>query len=97
MMTTRAKIYEFAPHKVAFTPRVFVMINSRNPMSLKRDDVVDRLLIFSVDQYQKFIPDAQLLNQVSNNRGQSGESYLTTSTASLPVSTRTRIELGIFK
>jgi hypothetical protein len=55
--------------EVAFTPRVFVMINSRNPTSLKRDDVVDRLLIFSVDRYNKFVPDAQLLNQVSDNRG----------------------------
>ena len=54
--------------EVVFTPRCFVMINSREPTSLKRDDVVDRLLIFPVERYAEFVPDAQLLERISSNR-----------------------------
>jgi hypothetical protein len=55
--------------EVAFTPRCFVMINSREPTSLKRDDIVDRLLIFTVERYTEFVPDAQLLDRISSHRG----------------------------
>jgi hypothetical protein len=55
--------------EVAFTPRCFVMINSREPTSLKRDDVVDRLLIFTVERYTEFVPDGELLDRISSHRG----------------------------
>ncbi len=52
-----------------FEPHCFVMINSRDPASLRRDDIADRLLILEVDRHTKFIPESQILGELALKRG----------------------------
>lgn len=51
-----------------FEPHCFVMVNSRNPASLQRDDIADRLLIFEVTRRKEFVPEGQLLGDLGKNR-----------------------------
>lgn len=51
-----------------FEPHCFVMINSRDPASLRRDDIADRLLIFEAERHTKFVPESQLLADLAKNR-----------------------------
>ena len=51
-----------------FEPHCFVMMNSRDPASVKRDDIADRLLIFEVERHSAFIPESQLLTELAQNR-----------------------------
>lgn len=48
-------------------PRVFIAISSRTP-AFKRDDVADRLLIFRLKRFEKFIAERVLLEKISQNR-----------------------------
>lgn len=48
-------------------PRVFIAMSSRTP-AFKRDDVADRLLIFRLKRFEKFIPERILLEQIIKNR-----------------------------
>lgn len=51
-----------------FEPHCFVMINSRDPVSLRRDDIADRLLIFGVTRRKTFVPESQLHLELLGNR-----------------------------
>jgi len=50
-----------------YYPRCFITLNSREP-KFKRDDVVDRLLLFRVQRLEHVLPEAKILKEVSDNR-----------------------------
>jgi len=52
-----------------YYPRVFVTLNSREP-KFKRDDVVDRLLLFRVQRLKAFKSETELLKKVTNHRNE---------------------------
>jgi hypothetical protein len=61
------KLYENSV-ELSYRPRCFLMLNSRDPASLRRDDIVDRLLIFEVQRHEVFTPEGRLLEAISTNR-----------------------------
>jgi len=48
--------------KIVYQPKIFLMLASRTPQ-FKRDDVVDRLLLFRVDRMKKFKAERKLLQE----------------------------------
>jgi len=54
---------------VRYFPRCFLSLNSREP-KFRRDDVVDRLLLFRVERLEKFKSEAKLLNMIHDNRNE---------------------------
>lgn len=52
---------------VAYHPKCFLAITSRNP-KFKRDDVVDRLLLLKVERLEHFAPERELLEAVDARR-----------------------------
>ncbi len=65
----RRKLYE-TNTLVEYTPRCFPIVTSRNPQSFTRDDIVDRLLLIEVERRKTFVPEAELLAQLDEHRGQ---------------------------
>ena len=60
------KYYTAAEQEVHY-PKCFLSINARTP-NFKRDDVADRMLIFSLDRVKDFMPESRLMDQIDNNR-----------------------------
>ena len=52
---------------VRFRPECFLALTSRDPR-FKREDVVDRLLVFKLQEVKSFISEAHLLGEVIRNR-----------------------------
>jgi DNA primase catalytic core len=50
-----------------YYPRCFVTLNSREP-KFRRDDVVDRLLLFKVERLEHFRSEARILKEIADNR-----------------------------
>lgn len=50
-----------------YSPKCFVSLNSREP-KFKRDDVVDRLLLFRVKRLDQFRPDSEILSEIAELR-----------------------------
>jgi len=50
-----------------YYPRCFVTLNSREP-KFRRDDVVDRLLLFKVERLSHFRSEARILKEITDNR-----------------------------
>ncbi|HID42959.1 MAG TPA: hypothetical protein EYP30_04145 [Archaeoglobaceae archaeon] len=50
-----------------YYPRCFVTLNSREP-KFRRDDVVDRLLLFKVERLGHFRSEARILKEIADNR-----------------------------
>ncbi|MDZ4821585.1 MAG: bifunctional DNA primase/polymerase [Planctomycetota bacterium] len=64
--------------EAAYVPRCFVMITSRNPQSITRDDIVDRLLLIDVERRKDFIPESDLLAKLDQQRPRIWGELLTT-------------------
>lgn len=64
----RRKLYE-TNTLVEYQPRCFIMLTSRNPQSVTRDDVVDRLLLVELERRKNFIEESYLLDKLDANRG----------------------------
>ena len=60
------KYYTAAEQEVHY-PKCYISINARTP-NFKRDDVADRMLIFSLDRVEHFKPESRLMDQIDNNR-----------------------------
>jgi hypothetical protein len=58
-----------------YAPRCFVALTSRTP-KFKRDDVVDRLLLFRVERLSAFQSEAALLEEIQRNRDALWTEYL---------------------
>jgi len=54
---------------IRLSPRVFIFLTSRTP-NFKRDDVVDRLLIFNVETFKKFESEEQLRKERADKRNE---------------------------
>lgn len=55
--------------ELRFTPRCFLMITSRDPVSLKRDDIADRLLVIDLESRpSEFRPESDLHKQIADSR-----------------------------
>lgn len=52
---------------VNYFPKCFISLNSRTP-KFKRDDVVDRLLLFRVNRLEKFRKESEILDEILSNR-----------------------------
>jgi hypothetical protein len=52
---------------VYFFPKCFLSLNAREP-KFKRDDVVDRLLLFRVERLSSFISEQVIINRILSNR-----------------------------
>ncbi len=52
---------------IEFPVIAFLSITSRTPQ-FKRDDVADRLLVFSVKRFETFIPESEILTEIGQNR-----------------------------
>lgn len=63
-----SKLYENSV-ELKYRPHCFIMLNSRDPASLRRDDIADRLVIFEVERHEAFVAESTLLDQISANRG----------------------------
>jgi DNA primase len=62
----RRKLY--TTNEIArYYPRCFVTLNSREP-KFRRDDVVDRLLLFKVERLEHFRSEGRILKEIANNR-----------------------------
>ena len=62
----RRKLY--TTNEIArYYPRCFVTLNSREP-KFRRDDVVDRLLLFKVERLEHFRSEAKILVEIADNR-----------------------------
>ena len=58
----------YTTNKIArYYPRCFVTLNSREP-KFRRDDVVDRLLLFKVERLEHFKSEARILQEIADNR-----------------------------
>lgn len=62
--------------RVIIKPRSFVAFSTRNPVSFRRDDVVDRLLILSFDRRLTFRRMARLESDITEERAQLLGEYL---------------------
>lgn len=51
-----------------YTPRCFPAITSRDPLSLKRDDIADRLFMIKLDRRKEFIPESVLNRNIIAER-----------------------------
>jgi len=58
-----------------YYPRVFITLNSREP-KFKRDDVVDRLLLFRVERLSSFKSEARILKEIADNRDKLWSEFL---------------------
>jgi hypothetical protein len=63
---------------VAYPVHCFLALTSREPDSLTRDDVVDRLLTLKVDRIEQFQPENQFLADIDAARPQIWKELLTT-------------------
>jgi hypothetical protein len=61
----------------SYKPRCFVGITSRDPLSLKRDDLADRLFMINLDRRKEFIPESDLNQRIVENRGAMWRELLT--------------------
>ena len=52
---------------LTFSPRVYITLTSRTPQ-FKREDVVDRMLLFPVERIKNFIADSQIEDGISKKR-----------------------------
>ena len=52
-----------------YYPRCFITLNSREP-KFRRDDVVDRLLLFRVERLKHFKSEARILKEIADHRDQ---------------------------
>jgi len=65
-MIQKRKLY--TTNKVArYFPRCFLSLNAREP-KFKRDDVVDRLLLFQVERLPKFRSEAKIIGEILEHR-----------------------------
>ena len=62
--------------EVSIKPHSFPAVATRNPASFRRDDVVDRLIIFRLDRYETFTRLEKLKAFVETNRGKLLGEYL---------------------
>ena len=62
----RRKLYT-TNELINYPARCFIALNARTPQ-FRRDDVVDRLLLFHVQRYEQFIPEGRLISEVLQKR-----------------------------